>query len=120
MVCNTGNLDVRFVQGDDIRLGILALEADGTAIDLTGQSIEYQMKNYAGTTVIQKSTPLGIEVPDPETGLFYVILPAAETANLSGKYTHAARLTDGDGKDATLTNKDLSPGEVWVQKAQIT
>ena len=122
MSCQLGDLTAAWVQGDNVRLGIQARHADGEVIDLTGQSIVWQLKGTYGNVVVERSsTVLGeIEVPEPQSGLFYVNLPSSITETLSGKYTQAGQLTSDDNKITTLSNPDLSPGTVWVQKSLIT
>lgn len=122
MSCQIGDLTAEWVQGDNVRLGIQARHADGEVIDLTGQSIVWQLKGTYGNVVVERSsTVLGeIEVPEPQSGLFYVNLPSSITETLSGKYTQAGQLTSDDNKITTLSNPDLSPGTVWVQKSLIT
>lgn len=122
MSCQIGDLTAEWVQGDSVRLGIQARHADGEPIDLTGQTIIWQLKTLMGSLVLEMdSTIMGeIEVPEPQTGLFYVNISSTDTASMTGKYTHAAQLTSDDNKITTLTNPDLSPGSVWVQKSPIT
>lgn len=97
--------------GDDLTITV-TVTADGTAggtpVSLAGATAitwaaaPWSQLGEATERAVTKTLGAGIAVTDAAGGEFTVTLAAADTADLAGRYTHQARVTDAAGKRSTV------------------
>lgn len=86
---------LEIVEGWTDELGPFTLKADGTAIDLTGLTVELVLKGRDGVAV---TTTGNTRVDDDETtGQVYYQPDADDLTNVGSPYTVHWKVTDGAG-----------------------
>lgn len=91
-----------FWAGDDVTLSATATNSSGSAVNLTGSTLEWTLTD-GRTERITKTTSSGITVVTAASGTFTVSLDAADTADLeAGTYRHRATVTDGSSNVTTV------------------
>lgn len=105
-------LDKTIIKNNDYRLFFIVTDKAGSAVDITGFTIKYQVRKSVGTEpVITKTNSSGITLNNPTQGIFTVLVDAADTKFLvTGAYYHEAVMTDLFGNSTTLTDSALSFG----------
>jgi len=104
---------ITFVQGRDWHIRATVLLPDGTALDLTGASVEWQLAaRWGGTALISKSSASGIAFPDAAGGVFEVHCARAETAGITftgpaGRLIHEAAVLTAEGFKKTVFRGEL-------------
>ncbi len=79
------------------------------AIDFTGaSSVEWVVKNRAGTTILTKTLSDGISA---SAGTLTITLTSANTSGLSGTYPHRCDAVLADGTDTVLFVGELTVEE---------
>ena len=107
--------DASMVSGDTKILSITAQTSTGTALNLNGAVITWQLFPLGGgTALLTKTIGGGITITDASNGVFQVKIDPADTADLAGSYNHEAQITDTDGNILTPRNVGLSPGVLEV------
>lgn len=72
-------------------------------VDLTASEILYRLSKGVGSmTLISKATGDGIEITDPDSGVFQVEIAEGETDGLEGNYRHTAQLIEAGGRTTTV------------------
>jgi len=98
--------------GDSHTLRDTVVDKDGDAKNISGADIIWQLfaigsdGEPTGTALISKSTgdsPATISISDGAGGIFDVTVDPEDTEDLSGRYYHVAKVTDGSGDIATVT-----------------
>ena len=82
-------------------LQVICQDANGNAIDLTGASAKFNMKNGSGSLVVNDSTHCTIVTA--ASGIVKYQWQTADTAT-AGDYTAEFQLTFGDGRILTFPN----------------
>ena len=107
--------DASMVSGDTKILNITAQTSTGTALNLNGATITWQLFPLGGgTALVTKSIGSGITVTDASNGVFQVKIDPADTASLAGSYNHEVQIVDTDGNVLTPRNVGLSPGVLEI------
>lgn len=108
-------LDFTMIANNDVNIQFTVVDANGTAVPITGATIKWEARRRTGeTAVITKTTSSGITITNGAGGIFSVGLDAADTLSLSGNYIHEAVVTlSGDA--VTLTNTDVTHGTMTVR-----
>lgn len=93
-------------KGDDLTLQVTVKNADGTAKDLTGATIKWQLSTGVNATpaLISKQNGSGITITDAVNGIFEVAIAQADTSSLAAKdtYYHEAEVVDASAKKSTV------------------
>ena len=97
------NQNFTLFSGDTKYLHVDLTDSNGEAVDLTGMAIKWGVKkNVRTATIFLKTTPTGIDIPDPLNGRFTVKIHPLDTATLSGVFYHEAQITDVEGNVSTV------------------
>jgi hypothetical protein len=83
------------VEGWTGELGPFTLKADGTAVDLTGMTVELILKDLSGT-VVTTSGDTRVH-GTPTTGQVYYQPDAADMTSAASPYSVHWKVTDGSG-----------------------
>jgi hypothetical protein len=94
-------MDISLHTGDSKNLIINVVDGNNSPIDLTNATIEWILADK-DTTVLAKSIGNGITVNIPTNGQFKISLTSSNTKNLSGVYTHMARVTTFSGDSSII------------------
>jgi len=93
-------------KGDDLTLQVTVKNADGTAKDLTGATIKWQLSTGVNATppLLSKAVGTGITITNAAGGVFEIAIAQSDTASMPAKdtYYHEAEVTDGAGKKSTV------------------
>ncbi len=93
------------VAGDDKVLEVTVTDAAGTAVDITGASIQWRLSktvNRRPAQIAKATGGAGVEITDAAAGVFEVTLDPADTEDLRGAYYHEAEVIDADGNVSTV------------------
>lgn len=91
------------VAGDTVKINISVTDQNNAAVDLTNATVTWLLYKNLNDTAVSKSTTTGITITNVRGGVFQISLTAADTQNLAGMYTHAAKVTDALGNAITVT-----------------
>ena len=96
--------------GDTFALPLIVQNADGTAFDLTGCTIEFGVaKLYDSVLQFQKSTGAGILITSAVGGLATITInPADTTALAAGQYSYDIVVKRANGATFTMTIGTIS------------
>lgn len=90
--------DFEAVSGDDLTLRVTVSETDGTAKDLTGGTLDWNLSKRPGSSDI-KVTKTGT-LSDPTNGVSTIAMDG--TGDLCGDYYHEAQFTESGGDIGTV------------------
>lgn len=108
MASNRQNFEM--FAGDAKDITIAVTKEDGTAADLTGMTFQFRLARHPAAAPLV--TKAGIAPGSPPTaGNVTVSLVKADTQSLDGLYYHETKMTDGGGKETTV-----SDGTVAINK----
>jgi hypothetical protein len=96
-----------FANGDTVSLDFTATDSDGTAFDLTGATIKWQLTSRPGATAIltKQSGGTGISITDAPGGKFTVAIDPTDTVSVArGRYYHEAQVTDVSTNVSTVAS----------------
>ncbi len=98
------NQHVRIWAGDAKNLNVTALDDDGGALNLTGGTLTWILRQDArsGPVLLTKTIGSGITVTNAAGGLFTVALVEADTQDLAGSYYHECVFEDSGGNPSTI------------------
>ena len=100
--------DLRIYRGDDKTYNLTFTNSSGTAIDITGYTIFFTVKNYSGDSdddaVIKKDIT---SHSDPTAGKTEITLSSTDTAQAIKKYCYDIQMKDGSGNITTVVEAFL-------------
>jgi len=103
--------------GDDKVLTVTVTDGSGTATNLTGATINYELQALPpdGVALLTKTTGGGgISITDAAAGTFEITIAAADTASLSGVYFHECQVVDSSGNVSTIFTGRVNIREDFV------
>lgn len=94
-------------QGDALDINVTVEDESGTAVDLTGASAEWLLKENAGDSdtnaLLTKSTSGGgVEITDAANGQLVIHIETGDTGSLTGQKHHRLRVTDSSSDRVTV------------------
>lgn len=91
--------DISIKQGDTYTRVLTVTDASGTAINITGASLTFALKQYMGSVVLTSSLAL----TTPASGIATLELSAAQTAALTAEriYRYEVEVVDAQSKITT-------------------
>ena len=95
--------DYSVYRGDTITLPISFVDGDGNAIDISGWTLFFTLKNAIDDT--DDSAVLKVDVSghvDAINGLTKIVLPDSDTDDLAGEYYYDIQYKDGSGNIRTI------------------
>ena len=110
---------ISLTQGVDADVDLVAVQDDGTPIDLTNATITSIVKDGLGTTVISKSStdPKQLQVTDAENGRYRLHFKALDTQTLPlATYIHSVKATLATGAVVAL----LDPSFLILSQGGVT
>jgi len=96
--------EIEIPSGDDFIMRATAKDKQGVIVDITGVTINWNMRerDVTGAIILSKVTPTEINIVDAAAGRFNVNIDAVDTAALLLKYYfHEGQITDGSGNITT-------------------
>jgi len=106
--------------GDSETCAATATDSAGTAIDLSGATITYQLTDGA-SVLVEKSLGDGITVTVAASGTFSVALDPADTTGLeAGTYWHSASITSSGGAVTTVLRGRLRIARITSASGRTT
>lgn len=100
------NQDFEVFAGEDATVSVVVYDGEtNNPRDIGGFQIRWvAISQRTCDVVLQKDSVEGIEVQDPQTGIFYIPLSHDETGRLApGRYDHNATVTDLSGNVSVVT-----------------
>lgn len=101
------NQDYELVAGEDKTITVPVTDINGVAINLTGASLEWSVKTAMDAasdsiTLTTGTSPGGIVVAAPTSGVAVITLASASTSALLGGYYHDLRVLDSATHKTTV------------------
>lgn len=97
-------VDFTMFEGDSKVLNVTVRDTLGALVDLTGVTIIFALaKNAKSEPLFTKAVGSGITIPDPEGGVFEVVLDPENTRGLKGKLYYEAEVNDAGTLSTVLT-----------------
>lgn len=96
-------------QSDTKYLDVALRDEDNqTALDITGCSLTFTLKDLNNVTKVTKTTGNGITVTNAKYGECQVLLLDSDTNGLLGKYNYSIKLTDAYGNKSTVVKDTIT------------
>lgn len=113
--------DKTIVEENDVVLVYTVIDQDNAAVNLTGSTIKWAIRETVDATVaLTKTTASGISITNAAGGEFQVTITDADTADLAinnkpTKYFMEAVIMDSSGNIYTITNDDIEPDRLIIR-----
>ena len=96
-------------QGNDFLIPTTVKDSSGSAVDLTGSTLSYQLsKRGDETALISLSDGSGVTITDAAAGECEVTLSDSDTAIAPGTYEHELLIEISSGEKYSIEYEDLT------------
>lgn len=110
------SLNATIVAETDLDIQITVNDDAGVAVDLTGASVTWNLRERRGSAaVLTKTTASGIVLTTPASGIMTITVLDTDTVGLEGIYFHEAVITDAGGLISRVRNTDVSLGALTFE-----
>jgi hypothetical protein len=114
-------IDIKFVQNNDVQITFTITRQDGTAVNLTGATVKFSLVNKtSGEAEFSKSTATsGVSISSPATaGIVVVTIDKEDTDadGFEGEYYYELVITDASGDVSTVTDSNNEVGIARIRK----